>query len=211
MKKLLCVLCAVMLVMPSMAFAEEETETEDMEDTAYSVELDYEADPDDFVGEWTLVAAYTADDGVIDVEPDSCFVEMELSIDANKLVDETAYIHADATNLSGTMSFDHDDIDVEDYKISANWEDWTIVNVIGEGEAEYGGANKLKIRDDDDGIFFDVLTGLDEYDDEIELMNVIGLNEDGQLIIGYSEDHIESDEDAEWEYAYIFNLNEDAA
>ncbi len=194
MKKLLCVLMAAMLVVPACAFAADD----------YSVDLNYEADPNDFVGEWTLVAAYTADDGIVDVAEDSISVEIELSIDTNKLVDEAAYIHADATNLSGTMTFTNDDIDADEYSISSGWEDWTTVDVIGEGNAEFWGANKLKIRDDDDGIYFDVVTGLEDYDDEIELMNVIGLNDDGQLIIGYSEDHIESDDSAEWEYAYIF-------
>ncbi|WP_187374421.1 hypothetical protein, partial [Murimonas intestini] len=52
------------------------------------------------------------------------------------------------------------------------------------------------------GLFFDVLTG--EEMDDMELMDVIGMNKDGQLILGYSEDHIERDGDAEWEYAYIF-------
>ncbi|MFR8169451.1 MAG: hypothetical protein ACLU9Q_01385 [Marvinbryantia sp.] len=171
-----------------------------------NMELNYEAAPEDYEGTWTLVNAYTADDGVIDVAEDACTLELELSIDANKLVDEAAYIHADAINLKGTMSFSHDDIDVDDYKCSGSWENWTTVDVVGEGECNFSGADKFKIRDDDEGVFFDVITGVEI--DDMELFDVIGLNADGQLIVGYSEDHIEKDADAEWEYAYIFEKAE---
>ena len=41
--------------------------------------------------------------------------------------------------------------------------------------------------------------------DADELLNVIAVNSDGQLLVGYSEDHIENDESAEWEYVYIFS------
>ncbi|MCD8022308.1 MAG: hypothetical protein LUF30_04810 [Lachnospiraceae bacterium] len=208
-KKVLCILMAAMMLVPTVAFAEEETEAE-TETGEISVELDYEADPEAFVGTWVVKYAYTAEDGIIEVLEDTCFLEMELSIDTNKLVDEEAYIHADATNLSATMWFENDDIDVDEYSCSSNWSDWTVVDVVGEGECNFAGATKFKVRDDDEGIFFDILTGLEDYTcDDIELMNVIGMNADGQLILGYSEDHIESDDEAEWEYAYIFELVED--
>ena len=184
------------------AVTEKDAEKDSKKDGEISMELDYEAEPEAYVGKWVLTNAYTADGGILEVEPKACTLEIELSIDENKLVDEAAYIHADATNLKGTMSFDHDDIDVDDYSCSANWAGWTVVDVVGEGECNFKGANKFKIRDDDEGLFFDVLTG--EEMDDMELMDVIGMNKDGQLILGYSEDHIERDGDAEWEYAYIF-------
>lgn len=199
-KKLLIALVAAMAVAPA-AFAEEAAEV--------SMELNYEAAPADYVGTWTLTEAYTADDGFLTVPEEACTLEIKdlsESTDANKLVDEAAYIHADAIGLSGTMSFSHDDIDVDDYKCSAKWEDWTVVNVKGEGDCEFAGANRFKIRDDDEGVFFDVLTGVEI--DDMELFDVIGLNADGQLIVGYSEDHIEKDADAEWFYAYIFEKAE---
>lgn len=197
-KKIFSVVVALMMF-PVSVYAEDAAEV--------SMELDYEAEPDAYAGKWVLTNAYTVDDGILDVEADACFLDIELSIDANKLVDEAAYIHADATNLQGTMSFDHDDIDVDDYKCSANWADWTVVDVVGEGECNFAGAVKFKIRDDDEGVFFDVLTGVEM--DDMELMKVLGMNADGKLILGYSEDHIESDEDAEWEYAYIFDKVEE--
>lgn len=200
-KKILAALMAAALAVPTCAYAEEPAEV--------SMELNYEAVPEDYVGTWTLTAAYTADDGILAVPEDACSLEIKdlsESTDANKLVDEAAYIHADAIGLSGIMTFDYDDIDVDEYKCSSKWENWTVVNVKGEGDCEFKGANKLKIRDDDEGVFFDVLTGVEV--DDMELFDVIGLNADGQLIVGYSEDHIENDADAEWAYAYIFEKAE---
>lgn len=194
-KKFIVALMAMMMVPATVCAADE-----------VSMELNYEAEPADYEGNWVLVKAYTADDGILEVAPEACTLELELSVDANKLVDEAAYIHADAVNLKGTMAFDHDDIDVDDYKCSGNWENWTVVDVVGEGECNFKGANKFKIRDDDEGVFFDVIAGVEI--DDMEMFDVIGLNADGQLIVGYSEDHIEKDADAEWAYAYIFEKAE---
>ncbi|MGM9537975.1 MAG: glycoside hydrolase family 3 N-terminal domain-containing protein [Candidatus Onthomonas sp.] len=165
-----------------------------------ALSVNYEAVPDDFVGTWVLTGAYTADDGMLSVAENACYLDIELSIDANKLVDEAAYTHADAINLSGTMRFDHADISVDDYSCSASWSNWSTVNVIGEGNCEFYGANKLKIRDDDEGVFFDVLAGV-EVD---ELLDIIAVNSDGQLIVGYSDGNIVTDSSATCEYAYIF-------
>ncbi|MDD4850493.1 MAG: glycoside hydrolase family 3 N-terminal domain-containing protein [Gemmiger sp.] len=178
------------------------TETAGAATSDKALVVNYDAKPDEFVGKWVLTGAYTADDGMLPVEADACTLDIEESIDANKLVDEPNYIHADAINLSGTMSFNHAGIDVDDYKCSSNWKDWTTVNVIGEGNAEFSGANKFKIRDDDEGLFFDVLTGTTVED--MELMDAIAVNADGQLIVGYSDGHINTDQKATWEYAYIF-------
>ncbi len=168
--------------------------------SADAIVINYEATPDAFEGEWTLTGAYTAADGMLAVKENACFLEIEQSIDTNKLVDEAAYIHADAVNLSGTMTFDSS-ISENSYRCSSNWEKWTTVNVIGEGNCEFSGANQFKIRDDDEGVFFKEIAGADAD----ELLNVIAVNSDGQLLVGYSEDHIENDESAEWEYVYIFS------
>ncbi len=165
--------------------------------------INYEAEPDAFIGNWVLVSAYSVDDGMLEVVPDACYLEIEKSIDENKLVDETAYIHADAVNLKGTMSFDLPDVSVDDYSCSGSWDNWSIVDVQGEGKAYYKGAIKFKIRDDDEGVFFEVITGIEIED--MELLNVLGINEEGNLILGYSEDNIVKDGSAEWEYAYIFS------
>ncbi len=162
--------------------------------------INYDATPDAFEGKWVLTGAYTAADGMLKVKEKACFLDVEKSILANKLVDEAAYIHADAVNLSATMSFDTS-ISSSTYKCSSNWEKWTKVNVIGEGNCEFFGANDFKIRDDDEGVFFDVIAGVKAD----ELLDVIAVNSAGQLIVGYSEGHIANDKSATWEYAYIFS------
>ena len=168
--------------------------------SADAVVINYDATPDAFEGKWVLTGAYTAADGMLTVKPNACFLEIEKSIDANKLVDEAAYIHADAVNLSGTMTFDAG-ISGNSYKCSSNWEKWTTVNVIGEGNCEFFGANQFKIRDDDEGVFFNEIAGVEAE----ELLDVIAVNADGQLLVGYSEGHIVNDENATWEYVYIFS------
>lgn len=180
--------------------AEDNTADAVVSDAAYG--LNYGAEPDAFVGTWVLSKAYTAADGDLEVPADACTLQIETSIDANKLVDEAAYIHADAINLKGTMSFNYDGISVEDYSCTGAWSDWTVVDVVGEGEAYFKGAVKFKVRDDDEGVFFDVLTG--KTIDDMELFDVLGMTANGELVLGYSEDHIEKAGDAEWEYAYIF-------
>ena len=167
--------------------------------TADAVVIDYDATPDAFVGKWTLTGAY-ANGEMLNVKENACFLEVEKSIDNNKLVDEAAYIHADAVNLSATMSFDSS-ISGNEYKCSSNWEKWTTVDVKGEGDCDFFGANQFKIRDDDEGVFFEEIAGVEAE----ELLDVIAVNKDGQLLVGYADGHIENDPSATWEYVYIFS------
>lgn len=166
---------------------------------ASSLTINYDASPDAFEGKWVVTGAY-ANGEMLSVKENACFLEVAKSIDANKLVDEPAYIHADAVNLSATMTFDSS-ISSNSYKCSSNWEKWTTVNVKGEGDCEFFGANQFKIRDDDEGVFFEEIAGV-AVD---ELLNVIAVNGDGQLLVGYSEGHIENDPNSAWEYVYIFS------
>ena len=167
--------------------------------TADAVVIDYDATPDAFVGKWTLTGAY-ANGEMLSVKENACFLEVEKSIDNNKLVDEPRYIHADAVNLSATMSFDSS-ISGNEYKCSSNWEKWTTVDVKGEGDCDFFGANQFKIRDDDEGVFFEEITGVAAE----ELLDVIAVNKDGQLLVGYADGHIENDPSVSWEYVYIFS------
>ena len=191
--------------------ADQEAEKEDaasneavVSDVTYG--LNYVAEPDAYVGKWVLAKAYTAEAGDLAVPADACYLEIEKSIDTNKLVDEAAYTHADAINLKGNLTFNHEGIDSEGYSCTGAWSDWTVVDVVGEGEAYFKGAIKFKVRDDDEGVYFDVLTGTTVED--MELFDVLGITADGQLVLGYSEDHIEKAGDAEWAYAYIFDKAE---
>ena len=195
MKKLFYLMLCLALAIPLFAYAEDGS-------TVDPLTLNYEATPADYEGIWVLTGAYETDAGMLEVALEAITLEIILQIDYNKLVDMAAYIHADATNLQGNLSFNHGDIDMEDYRCSASYEDFTKVIVEGEGKCYSTGAVKFKIRDDDEGLFFDVITGVEI--DDMELMNVLGLNADGQLVLGYSEAHIERDPDAVFEYAYIF-------
>ena len=197
MKKWMILLAALALMLPVLAIAEE---------AEADFALNYDAALTDYVGDWVLTAAYTEEDGLLEVAPEALRVEVKLNLQPNLLVDMEKYIHADVYDLQATMTFDHDEIDVDDYRCSAAWDGFTNVNIVGEGHCEQSGANRLKIRDDDEGMFFDVLTGVEVED--MELMNVIGLNAEGEMIIGYSEDHIERDDEAEWAYCYIFTKAE---
>lgn len=165
--------------------------------------LNYGTAPEEYEGSWVLTKAYTAEDGDLEVVPDAATINVEISVDANKLVDETKYIHADAANLKGEITFNHGDIDVESYSWSGNWTDWSHVDIVKEGEAYFNGALKVRVRDDDEGMFFDVITG--HTIEDMELFNVIGISADGQLVLGYSDDNIVLEGDDEWEYAYIFD------
>jgi hypothetical protein len=194
MKKILYLVLCLALAIPFFAVAEE--------DEAISLELNYEAATADYEGTWLLTAAYTAEDGFLEVAPEAIALEITLQVDFGVLVDMEAYIHADVTNLQGTLSFAHDEIDMEDYRCSANYDDFTNFGKNDEGVYASTGAVKFRVRDDDEGLFFDIITGVEI--DDMELMDVIGLNADGQLILGYSEDHIQRDAEAEFAYAYIF-------
>lgn len=180
MKKLIVALLTLMLMIPAFAFAEN------------SAELDRNHQPEDFAGMWTLAAAYIKDTGDIEVTPDAITLEITLKIDKDVLVDVAKYIHADVTNLRGTLSFHIDGEDAEDCRCAAAWD-------------QFGdGASRFKVRDDDDTeLFFSKLTGVEIED--FETPNTVGFNANGQLILGYSDEHIESDPTAEFEYAYIFN------
>ncbi len=182
----------------------EETTTETTETTTVegpaALALNYEADPALLEGDWVLTGAYTAAYGMLTVKENAVFLSVEKDIETNELVDEGAYIHADATNMAAKMTFDPA-ISENEYNCSSAWDDWSTVNIIGEGNAEYFGANKFRIRDDDEGVFFEEVTGVAAD----ELLDVIGVNAEGNLIVGYSDDGIVTDDEATWTYAYIFS------
>lgn len=196
MKKFLLVLLAFALMLPVCANAEQVKE----------LTLNYEVTPVDYVGTWNLSAAYEIDNGILEVPADACTVVIETELLENKLVDMANYLHADVHNLRGTMSFNLEGVKVEPYECVSYWDSFTTAKPIKEGECEVKGANKFKIRDDDQGVFFDVITGI--VVEDIELMEFIGINEDGQLVIGYSDENPRRDPEAEWLYAYLFTKAE---
>lgn len=191
MKKVLTLILCLALMLPFFASAEE---------ASVDLTLNRAAVADDYAGTWVLTGAYLAGEGLLEVAPEAITLEIEAKVEHNVLVDMAAYVHADVTNLQGTLSFSHDDIDVDDYKCTSNWDQFGSGNSVG--------AAKIRVRDDDEGLFFSVITGADVDDEDMDIMDIIGLNAEGQLILGWSEDHIENDDAAEFEYAYIFTKAE---
>lgn len=196
MKKLLLALLALVLIVSVGSFAE--TAIEEVDPLVFN----FDAVPTDYAGTWVLTSAYEIDNGFLTVPENACTIVINAVLLENKMVDMARYIHADVYELQGQLSFSHPNISVEPYKCNSNWDIFTSVRVIGEGECEVSGANKIRIRDDDQGLFFDVLTGVTVED--MELMEFIGLNANGELVIGYSDDNAHKRAGAEWLYAYIF-------
>lgn len=196
MKKFLLALICLVLMLPVCVFAEDATEEID------PLAFNFDAVPMDYAGTWVLTGAYEIDNGFLAVPENACTLTIEAVLLKNKMVDMARYIHADVYELQGTMAFNHPEIAVEPYKCTSNWDIFTNVNVIGEGQCEVSGANKIRIRDDDQGVFFDVLTGV--VVEDMELMEFIGINAKGELVVGYSDDNAHKRPGAEWLYAYIF-------
>lgn len=187
MKRFLILVLCLALMIPAFVSAEEAT---------VDLKLNREAVADDYAGTWVLASAYLAEEGLLEVAPEAITLEIDAKVEHNVLVDMAAYVHADVTNLQGILTFSHDEIDVDDYKCTATWDQFGSGNSIG--------AAKFRIRDDDEGLFFSLITGADVDDEDMDLMNIIGLNAQGQLILGWSEGHMENDDAAEFSYAYIF-------
>lgn len=182
MKKVLTLLVSALLLMSCLAIAE---------DKASVVEIDRAAVMEDFAGNWVVTSAYTSSDGEVAVLKDSVYLDLKILTEYNVLVDTVNYRHADVSNLQGELSFNIEGVDLDPYRSNASW------NMFGIG------ASRIKIRDDDEGLFFEEVTGI--VIEDVELMGVIALNSKGQLILGYSEDHIEDDVEADFEYAYVFD------
>lgn len=196
MKKFLAVLLALALMIPAFAMGED----------IANVVLDYSCDLSNYEGNWVLTGAYTPDGGYVEIADGQATVDLTVMVNEGKLVDEAAYIHADALYLKGTMTAVIDGEEIE-YSITNDWSDFPNAIVHGEGDYEQHGAAKVRVRQDDDEIVhFEDLTGLSSEiaDEDEEYPSAIGLNAAGQLVLGYSEDHIENDDEAVFEYAFVF-------
>ena len=56
------------------------------------------------------------------------------------------------------------------------------------------------------GLFLDQIAGVSADIDTTERTLIIGLNNQGQLLLGYSEEHLERpDTEGEWTYCLIFD------
>lgn len=213
------------------AAAEAESAVEEVAEEAASVadEVAAEADPDaeptaifhgsnveDYAGTWTLVQVY-ADGATADAVENAATIELTLTEDPSELVDEAAYIHNRVYNMSGILTFGIDAIneelaaeDVDAYKGSTAWSDWPQGAVVTEGNwYEQPGAATMRFQDIDIcGLFLDQIAGIDADIDTTERTLIIGQNNQGQLLLGYSEEHLERPgTEGDWTYCLIFDKN----
>ncbi|MDE6922416.1 MAG: hypothetical protein K2P01_02560, partial [Oscillospiraceae bacterium] len=79
--------------------------------------------------------------------------------------------------------------------------------VVAEGEFyEQPGPATMRFKDIDDyGLFLDQIAGVSDLD-TTEKTLIIGMNGNGQLLLGYSEEHIERPgTQGEWVYCLVFD------
>ena len=194
MKKALLVLLVFAICLPLAVCAEEAEQSNPLA-------LRFDARPLDYEGTWKLSSAYEQEKGVLEVPEDACTVTLEGELLVNQMVDMARYVHANVYQLNGMMTFQKPE--EAEYKLKCNWDTFTKVDILGEGKCEQYGANKVRISTKDEELFFSELTGVEVED--MELMKYIGMNEQGQLVIGYSESNVHKKPDAPWLYAYLFD------
>lgn len=198
--------------------AEEETAEEEPaaepDPNAEPTALFHGSNVEDMAGTWNLVQVY-ADGATADAAADAMSLEITLTEDPSELVDEAAYIHNRVYNMSGTMTFGLDDINatlsadgIDSYRGSTAWSDFPQGEVVEEGNwYEQPGAATMRFQDVDAyGLFLDQIAGVSADIDTTERTLIIGLNNQGQLLLGYSEEHLERpDTEGEWTYCLIFD------
>jgi hypothetical protein len=165
-------------------------------------------------GTWKVVKVY-ADGNVSNAVSDAITLTITLDLDPYELVDGVAYIHNQLYNLAGIMTFGIADIntalgvdDVDNYRGSAFWDTFVMGKVVADGGwYEQPGPAIMTFRDIDDyGLFLNLVAGISADIDTTNKDLIIGMNNDGQLLLGYSSVHLERPTvtDGDWEYCLIF-------
>lgn len=168
-------------------------------------------------GKWNLVQVF-AEDEFKDAEPGALTMNNTLDLDPSELVDEANYIHNQVYNVTGDLTFTQEAVlkeleedDLSGYRGSAAWSDFPQGEVVDEGEFYLQpGPATMRFKDVDAyGLFLDQLAGVSADIDTEERTLIIGMNNHGQLLLGYSEEHIERPgTEGEWEYLLIFDKAE---
>lgn len=197
--------------------AETETVAAEPDPNAAPTDLYYSSAVTDLEGNWTLSQVY-ADGATTDAAENAMSFEVSLELDPSELVDEAAYIHNQVYNLTGRLTFGLDEInqtlaadEVEEYKGSTAWSDFAQGEVVTDGEFyKQPGPATMRFKDVDDyGLFLDQVAGVSADIDTTEKTLIIGLNNQGQLLLGCSEEHLERPgTEGEWNYCLIFDKAE---
>lgn len=177
-------------------------------------DIDFTSDVSALEGTWNLSKVFV-DGETADAVANALTLKITLDLDPYELVDGVAYIHNQLYNLSGVLTFGIDSIvaeleadDISSYKGSASWEDFTMGKVMPDGEwYEQPGPTLMSFKDIDDyGLYLNEIAGVGGDVDTTNKRLIIGMNSDGQLLLGYSSEHIERPgTSGEWEYLLIFD------
>lgn len=175
--------------------------------------MDFGSDVVAMEGTWNLSQVYV--DGELKTPVDNAIsLRITKELDPSELVDGPAYIHNQVYNLTSYLTFGVEEIantlaadDIEAFKGSTSWEDFPQGKVVAEGEFyEQPGPATMRFKDlDDYGLFLDQIAGASDVD-TTEKTLIIAMNGSGQLLLGFSEEHIERPgTDGEWVYCLIFD------
>lgn len=168
----------------------------------------------DMEGQWKLSKVF-ADGKTSDAAADAVTLAVTLSLDPSELVDEPAYIHNQVYNLIGDLTFGQESVlkelaadDLKGYRGATSWSDFSQGKKGQEGQFySQPGAATMRFKDVDAyGLFLDQVAGISADIDTTEQTLVIGMNHQGQLLLGYSEEHIDRPgTEGEWVYCLIFD------
>lgn len=222
MKKFLSLLLAAMMLLSCVAFAENILDA----DPEKVMTFDRKVPVTDWEGEWVLVAAYIGEDyadendikttGLIAVPEKAVTMTVKAVLDgsatgsdAGVMVDQAAYIHTHVYDIEATLQFDAsitEDTaalklpwDGWDWTKDEEWTGWTE----GSSYTSKGVGKLSKVSAEDKSLFFCKVTGVESEEIADENMKYMGMNEDGQLIVCYSDDNMVK-KDGDVGFAYIF-------
>jgi hypothetical protein len=222
MKKFLSLLLAAMMLVSCVAFAENILDA----DPEKVMTFDRKVPVTDWEGDWVLVAAYIGEDyadendietkGLIAVPEKAVTMTVKAVLDgsatgsdAGVMVDQAAYIHTHVYDIEATVQFDAsitEDTaalklpwDGWDWTKDEEWTGWTE----GSSYTSKGVGKLSKVSAEDKSLFFCKVTGVESEEIADENMKYMGMNEDGQLIVCYSDDNMVK-KDGDVGFAYIF-------
>lgn len=222
MKKFLSLLLAAMMLLSCVALAENILDA----DPEKVMTFDRKVPVTDWEGEWVLAAAYIGEDyadendikttGLIAVPEKAITMTVKAVLDgsatgsdAGVMVDQAAYIHTHVYDIEATLQFDAsitEDTaalklpwDGWDWTKDEEWSGWTE----GSSYTSKGVGKLSKVSAEDKSLFFCKVTGVESEEIADENMKYMGMNEDGQLIVCYSDDNMVK-KDGDVGFAYIF-------
>lgn len=150
-----------------------------------------------------------------DEEPAATFT-ITFTLDPSELVDQAAYIHNQVYNLTGDLTFGVAAINdtlsadgLDGYRGSTSWSDFPQGKVMEDGKFyQQPGPATMRFQDVDDyGLFLDQLAAGAPADvDTTDRKLILGINNQGQLLLGASEEHLERPgKEGDWTYCLIFD------